>query len=351
MNIPEGFVLVPADPIKAIDMGWAYLDAAREAEPDRSWAFSHAGYRAMIAAAPSPVESACRTDGRCEYAVQSGAEKEGNCPAGKCAMPCDNAAAHLTIPGALEWDGDNGTHGADGESRISVESSYDDANEACAEVERTGSPGDVIREMNDELVDLRAQLDDYKSKWLAKCEALKILGIHARHAEKLVKICREKLEVDSAGKGFIEALDGFISALRRDDNTHSESDDKAACSRCGGWGHIETEDRAHDCPECGPSVIERAVEAGVMNAPAAAAVTDDRPAGCCCPPKGHAGIWAAAMCPAHMGFRRLASQAVNREQFKTKTCIECDKPYCHGVCVERGDQDYDRDQAAKGGEQ
>lgn len=34
----------------------------------------------------------------------------------------------------------------------------DDAKEACAEIEHTGTPGDVIREMNDELVDLRAQL-------------------------------------------------------------------------------------------------------------------------------------------------------------------------------------------------
>lgn len=53
MNVPEGFVLVPTDPIKAIDMGWAYLDAAREAEPNKSHSFSHAGYRAMIAAAPT----------------------------------------------------------------------------------------------------------------------------------------------------------------------------------------------------------------------------------------------------------------------------------------------------------
>ena len=53
MNIPEGYALVPVDPIKAIDMGWAYLDAAREAEPSKSHSFSHAGYRAMIAAAPT----------------------------------------------------------------------------------------------------------------------------------------------------------------------------------------------------------------------------------------------------------------------------------------------------------
>jgi hypothetical protein len=34
----------------------------------------------------------------------------------------------------------------------------DDAVDACAEVERTGTPGSVIREMNDELVDLRARM-------------------------------------------------------------------------------------------------------------------------------------------------------------------------------------------------
>ena len=248
----------------------------------------------------------CRNDGRCEYAIQAGVEGLVQCQAGKCSMP--QPAAHLTIPGALEWDGDNGTHGVvgtHGADSAHSESAYDDAKDACAEIERTGAPGDVIREMNDELVDLRTELDGYKSKWLAKCEALKLLGIHARHAETLVKICRKKLDVDSAGKGFIEALDGFIGALGRDDNTHCESGEvKPSCESCGGWGHIETEDSAHDCPECGPSVVERAVEAGVMNAPS-----------------------------------------------KPKTCIECDQPYCHGVCVERGDQDYDRDQAAKGGDQ
>lgn len=53
-SVPEGWQLVPVDPIKCIDMGWAYLDAARDDNPDRDWAFSHAGYRAMLAAAPKP---------------------------------------------------------------------------------------------------------------------------------------------------------------------------------------------------------------------------------------------------------------------------------------------------------
>ena len=30
---------------------------------------------------------------------------------------------------------------------------------------------------------------------------------------------------------------------------------------------------------------------------------DTRPAGCCCPPKGHTGIWAASMCPVHFGLK------------------------------------------------
>ena len=50
----EGWQLVPIDPIKCIGMGWAYLDAAREDNPDRDWAFSYAGYRAMLAASPKP---------------------------------------------------------------------------------------------------------------------------------------------------------------------------------------------------------------------------------------------------------------------------------------------------------
>ena len=27
-------------------------------------------------------------------------------------------------------------------------------------------------------------------------------------------------------------------------------------------------------------------------------------AGCCCPPKGHKGVWAAGPCPVHQGLRR-----------------------------------------------
>lgn len=63
---------------------------------------------------------------------------------------------------------------------------------------------------------------------------------------------------------------------------------------------------------------------------------DDRPAGCCCPPRGHVGLWAGAMCPVHYGLRAIKPAEMLPADHK---CIECDSEYCHGVCVERGDSD------------
>lgn len=37
--------------------------------------------------AAQPVAAVCRTDGRCQYAIDHGAEGLGHCPKGKCAMP------------------------------------------------------------------------------------------------------------------------------------------------------------------------------------------------------------------------------------------------------------------------
>ena len=38
-------------------------------------------------AGDEPEEPLCRTDGRCQYAIDHGAEGLGHCPKGKCAMP------------------------------------------------------------------------------------------------------------------------------------------------------------------------------------------------------------------------------------------------------------------------
>ena len=42
---------------------------------------------ASTGAAASPVSELCRDDGRCQYAIDHGAEGMGHCPEGKCAIP------------------------------------------------------------------------------------------------------------------------------------------------------------------------------------------------------------------------------------------------------------------------
>jgi hypothetical protein len=42
-----------------------------------------------------------------------------------------------------------------------------------------------------------------------------------------------------------------------------------------------------------------------IQADAEVTLSTSRPAGCCCPPPGHTGIWGAGMCPVHQGLRRV----------------------------------------------
>lgn len=47
-------------------------------------------FQQMMVVDPSDIEQPaqqCRTDGRCQYAIDSGAEGMGHCPKGKCVMP------------------------------------------------------------------------------------------------------------------------------------------------------------------------------------------------------------------------------------------------------------------------
>lgn len=64
-GVPEGWRLVPDEP--TIDMGWAYIDAARESNPEKSFTFSHPGYLAMLAAAPAALAPAARAPAAWQY--------------------------------------------------------------------------------------------------------------------------------------------------------------------------------------------------------------------------------------------------------------------------------------------
>ena len=81
-------------------------------EPDAKWWRDNSSgweIRALYAAQPAQpaahVDYPCRTDGRCQYAIDSGAEGMGHCPKGKCVMaqPAQAQPARLS-------DGDIARH-------------------------------------------------------------------------------------------------------------------------------------------------------------------------------------------------------------------------------------------------
>lgn len=172
--------------------------------------------------------------------------------------------AHLTIPGALEWDGDNGTHGVVGTH--SADGVHSESVAAIATLKALGYTHNggthwkppVGQKLDFDLIDsLRVQLDNTEQSRRSFFDLSQDLEKRLAAAEQ------RKAELIKLLNGYPRGVPGFAA-----------------------WADKVT----------------------------------------------------AAIKPAGTG----ASVA--------KVCIECDQPYCHGVCVERGDQDYDRDQAAKGGD-
>lgn len=56
--VPEGWVPLPTEINAILEVGFAYLGAAREATPNQKWSFSHAGYHAMLAKAEAMFKGA-----------------------------------------------------------------------------------------------------------------------------------------------------------------------------------------------------------------------------------------------------------------------------------------------------
>lgn len=241
------------------------------------------------------AEKICRTDGRCEYAIQAGIEGLAQCQAGKCSMP---QPAHLTIPGALEWDGDNcthgvvGTHSAGGESRAHGESAYTavDMTTAAAGGFRDGQKAatDSLKAFANELIAAAFEGGSF--------DGGDIQEIAVKHG-----LLRIKQRAEECGEVCACREYGFPAECYRKTDLLKPADELAAPDKC------------EPSREWTDSELTELFSPGSGN----------------------------------KARRRI--EAIQKA--KPKTCIECDQPYCHGVCVERGDQDYDRDQAAKGGDQ
>jgi hypothetical protein len=184
-------------------------------------------------------------------------------------------AAHLTIPGALEWDGDNGTHGADGESRADCE----------YRVSSTGPEGKRER----------------FQKWVM---ATKHPTFGFLDGRSLARGDDREGYADEYVQGLWVSFKEFDAQLANTEQSRRSFFDLSQ--------DLEKRLAERD------ALLKQAAGYGGLT------------------PLWHAKVGQILSCSA--------------EPAKQKTCIECDQPYCHGVCVERGDQDYDRDQAAKGGD-
>jgi uncharacterized FlaG/YvyC family protein len=125
----------------------------------------------------------------------------------------------------------------------------DDAKDACAEVERTGTPGSVIREMNDELVDLRARLAERDAQAIER--AAKWVD---RRLDEYVRDHGMQdpdtgtMEFPGDGAEYVEELD-FIASSIRSLSTSAEpsAPDCLTCSDHGAVGNILN---AEPCPDC-----------------------------------------------------------------------------------------------------
>lgn len=69
----------------------------------KDWNALHQGVEALANgpcspdAAPTPPVQQCRDDGRCQYAIDHGAEGMGHCPPGKCVMPAQQDDEALEV--------------------------------------------------------------------------------------------------------------------------------------------------------------------------------------------------------------------------------------------------------------
>lgn len=242
-------------------------------------------------------------------------------------------AAHLTIPGALEWDGDNGTHSADGESRghgehktASYQPNYQRMYHMAvmsliAVGEAAGVRGEDQLNGSLEIIVAIEKLKDRRKKAQALLECSQ--G-DMRQADKIM--ARQRVELantEQSRRSFFDLSQDLEKRLaERDALLRSKSGDL-----------IQYAARLLGAPL---RELNGLIDEGArMTRPRVEAAVD---------------FADSHMKDVAVQIRHIADAlSAIAKPAKQKTCIECESEYCHGVCVERGDEHYDRDQAQKGG--
>lgn len=122
----------------------------------------------------------------------------------------------------------------------------------------------------------------------------------------LTQLRREFVEVGQQ-RAQLLAENKALRALKLPDFLHLSDEMRAAGDHASARAR---EDGCYSVPVLYGVFFEAAIQSWLNDQDealeTAIATADDRPAGCCCPPPGHTGIWAASMCPVHHGLRRTA---------------------------------------------
>jgi hypothetical protein len=209
----------------------------------------------------------------------------------------------LTIPGALEWDGDNGTHGVVGTHSADGEScSHGDA-EALA-------------------IKLR-----------------QLRQVQAKHSKERDDLCTQLANTEQSRRSFFDLSQDLEKKLGKVTAFVQSLCDAAGSQPSVATGYLR--DILDALSVSAEPATDHSVDTTEM-----AKVAEPKPYAAMSEAEADAFLSSFGGGSGNKAKRRIAAI----EKAKQKTCIECDQPYCHGVCVERGDQDYDRDQAEKGGD-
>lgn len=151
-----------------------------------------------------------------------------------------------------------------------------------------------------------AELGRYQSLFNQAQKAIDRLN--ELHRKRMAEIGRSLTAADERADVLTSALEGMLEYFHEG---HSDGECFSVEMAKAALKPAEVERNQCDGCQAGIPVVNGAHRMGkpdgypdTMSCTAKMYV-EERPDGCCCPPKGHTGLWAAAMCPVHQGLRAL----------------------------------------------
>ena len=151
---------------------------------------------------------------------------------------------------------------------------------------------------------LREELDRHKSLYNQLEKALS--RVHCMYGKRLLDLIGERQNVLVPDEEFVKYFEE-LKCLKLENSALQQRLTVAEQRLSQVDGACDLAMRAIDDDERGANfvkIIQAIKDKAALKPAAEVEALGARPVGCCCPPKGHTGIWAAAMCPVHFGLKR-----------------------------------------------